>query len=218
MTNTLRRRSPGRPSVSSPSGATVLLREAQSAFARYGYEQASVRKIAASAGFDPALVAHHFGSKEALWDAVIERFALYLAPHVTALGALQSRKDLSPRERLEKAFQQFVDVVCEEPEGGMLLAHTLTEDKAKFELLVQKLFWPYSDAFEPLLSVGMREGLIPAQPLHSLYFILFNSVTMTVAFRHVLGLFGESYGDLEQVKHDVTNFLVSTILRSPLKG
>jgi hypothetical protein len=96
MKNTLRGRgrSPGRPSVWGPSGATVCSVSAQSAFARYGYEQASVRKIAASAGFDAAPVAHHFGSKEALWDAV---------PHGTALVALQSRNDLSPRERLEKA-------------------------------------------------------------------------------------------------------------------
>jgi AcrR family transcriptional regulator len=39
-------------------------------FAEHGYERATIRGIAAAAGVSPGLVRHHFGSKEALRDAV----------------------------------------------------------------------------------------------------------------------------------------------------
>src|SRR5579863_5674406 len=64
-------RGPGRPGKGRPDGALLLLKAAQSAFARHGFEGASLRGIAAAAGVDPALAAHHFGSKEALWEEVI---------------------------------------------------------------------------------------------------------------------------------------------------
>ncbi len=41
-------------------------------FAEAGYEGASIRRIAAEAGVDPALVHHYFGSKEELFHAAVE--------------------------------------------------------------------------------------------------------------------------------------------------
>jgi AcrR family transcriptional regulator len=41
-------------------------------FAERGYGAVSVREIAAAAGYDPALVIRHFGSKEALFLATID--------------------------------------------------------------------------------------------------------------------------------------------------
>jgi AcrR family transcriptional regulator len=44
-------------------------------FLRDGYDQASVRAIAADAGIDPALIFRYFGSKEGLFAEVLERTA-----------------------------------------------------------------------------------------------------------------------------------------------
>jgi TetR/AcrR family transcriptional regulator, regulator of cefoperazone and chloramphenicol sensitivity len=41
-------------------------------FAEQGFERSTIRGIAATAGVSPGLVRHHFGSKEALRDAVDE--------------------------------------------------------------------------------------------------------------------------------------------------
>ncbi|HEX6327719.1 MAG TPA: TetR family transcriptional regulator [Jiangellaceae bacterium] len=41
-------------------------------FAERGYDGASIRQIAASAGVDPALVHHYFGTKEQLFLAVVQ--------------------------------------------------------------------------------------------------------------------------------------------------
>ncbi|WP_217166199.1 TetR/AcrR family transcriptional regulator [Streptomyces sp. AC512_CC834] len=49
----------------------AIMRSAADLFAELGYGNASLRAIAADAGCDPALIAHYFTSKEALYDAVV---------------------------------------------------------------------------------------------------------------------------------------------------
>lgn len=50
----------------------AILQAARDAFAGRGYDQASIRAIATSAGVDPALVHHYFGTKEQLFLATVE--------------------------------------------------------------------------------------------------------------------------------------------------
>jgi AcrR family transcriptional regulator len=50
----------------------AILHAARDAFAGRGYDQASIRAIATSAGVDPALVHHYFGTKEQLFLATVE--------------------------------------------------------------------------------------------------------------------------------------------------
>jgi TetR/AcrR family transcriptional regulator len=91
----------------------LLLKAGQSAFARHGFEGASLRGIAAAAGVDPALAVHHFGSKEALGEAVIERLALYLAPYIAELRELQTKREIPIRTRIETALRQLIAGVSE---------------------------------------------------------------------------------------------------------
>lgn len=50
----------------------AILQAAREAFAERGYDQTSIRTIATSAGVDPALVHHYFGTKEQLFLATVE--------------------------------------------------------------------------------------------------------------------------------------------------
>ncbi len=69
MTPASRRgRRPGDPQVT----RQAILKAARTTFAEAGYERATIRSIATLAGVDPALVHHHFGSKEDLFAAAHE--------------------------------------------------------------------------------------------------------------------------------------------------
>ncbi|WP_433825536.1 TetR family transcriptional regulator [Actinoplanes sp. CA-015351] len=54
-----------------PDTREAILAAARSAFAEKGYDGASIRAIATSAGVDPALVHHYFGSKDKLFLATM---------------------------------------------------------------------------------------------------------------------------------------------------
>ncbi|HEV2726781.1 MAG TPA: helix-turn-helix domain-containing protein, partial [Solirubrobacterales bacterium] len=60
-------------SVNVPASARdSILRQAMSVFAAQGIEATSLRQVAKGVGVSPALVVHHFGSKEGLVAAVDE--------------------------------------------------------------------------------------------------------------------------------------------------
>lgn len=64
---TRRGRRPGQPDT-----RQAILVAARRAFAELGFDRASIRRIAADAGVDPALVHHYFGAKDQLFTAALE--------------------------------------------------------------------------------------------------------------------------------------------------
>src|SRR5256886_17585982 len=50
----------------------AIVEAARKAFAERGYDRASIRAIATSAGVDPALVHHYFGTKDELFLATVQ--------------------------------------------------------------------------------------------------------------------------------------------------
>ncbi len=60
-------RRPGKPDTK-----RMILDAARASFAEHGFAGASVRRIAAAAGVDPALVHHYFGTKERLFLATVD--------------------------------------------------------------------------------------------------------------------------------------------------
>jgi AcrR family transcriptional regulator len=60
------------------SAAAAIRIAAMGLFAERGYADVTVRQIAAAAGVSPALVIHHYGSKEKLRDILDERVAAFI--------------------------------------------------------------------------------------------------------------------------------------------
>ncbi len=213
-----RRRHPGRPGKEVPDGASLLLRAAQSVFAREGFQKATLRQIARRAGVDHALVAHRFGSKEALWAAVIEQQAAYLAPFIAELTELQQRVDIPIRGRIETAFRQMVAATLGNPECGMFLSRISSERGDKLDLLVTQLFRPYHDALQPLLVQATTAGIIRQQSPEMLYFMLVMAVAMSVSHRHILGYFEGGSQDIERLRVDMIQFLTVNFLANGARG
>ncbi|WP_402463532.1 TetR/AcrR family transcriptional regulator [Isoptericola aurantiacus] len=61
----------GRPSGGDGSNRERILAAARREFAAHGYRGATLRSIAAAAGFDIALIAHYFGNKDGLFAATM---------------------------------------------------------------------------------------------------------------------------------------------------
>jgi AcrR family transcriptional regulator len=77
-----------------------ILEAARSAFARVGYDAATIRLIAADAGVDPALIHHYFGNKE---DLFAEAVHVPFRPADAILGAFGPGID-GAGERIARLF------------------------------------------------------------------------------------------------------------------
>jgi AcrR family transcriptional regulator len=83
-----------------------ILRAALAVFARHGFEQASVRMIAAEAGVSPGLMYNYFGGKDELLRAIHER-GMRDVQESFALGDAAG----GPRERLERLIRSSFEIV-----------------------------------------------------------------------------------------------------------
>jgi AcrR family transcriptional regulator len=119
----------GRRPGNSGSRETILA-AARERFAGDGYDGASIRGIAASAGVDPGLVRHYFGSKEHLFVAAME-FPVDPADEVPRLLA-DGRDGLG--ERLARSFLEAWD-----PPNGPFVAllRSVTTNEQAAEMLRQ---------------------------------------------------------------------------------
>jgi AcrR family transcriptional regulator len=75
-----------------------ILDAARRAFARYGYEGATVRVLEAETGLSRGAIFHHFRDKEALFLALAEDDATRTAEVVSRAGLVQVMRDLRDKD------------------------------------------------------------------------------------------------------------------------
>lgn len=75
-----------------------ILAAARRAFARHGYEGATVKVLEAETGLSRGAIFHHFRDKDALFLALAEDDAAQMAETVAAHGLVQVMRDLQDRD------------------------------------------------------------------------------------------------------------------------
>lgn len=98
----------------SPATRDHILAVARSRFAEQGFDQTSVRSIAAAAEVDPSLVHHYFRSKRELFLAAV---AIPVDPEVVLATVLDA-----PTDELGERLLRVVLSLWDSPQGEALLA------------------------------------------------------------------------------------------------
>lgn len=194
-----KRRTRGRPLPGASVGPDVILRAARRTFAKRGYDATSVREIARELEVDAALIAHHFGTKETLWNAVVEQISELVAPLLAEVGALKT-SSLSYRARVERALALGIDLTFAEPDIGMFFSTATTEQGERLNLLLERLVRPYRAVFIPLLVDAADAGEIRMADPDVTFFMIENAINMTVSYSHLVREFTALPSRPEQFK------------------
>jgi AcrR family transcriptional regulator len=141
-----------------PTGtAAALIQAARELFALHGYEGASVRAITARAGANLGAITYHFGSKEALYEAVIESA---MGPsYERLLGAAEA--DGPPLGRLEAVVRAFFGFLYESPDLPRLMLQPLTGSRPISEKVLG-IMRGNIRLITSLIEEGQRDGSIRA--------------------------------------------------------
>lgn len=185
----LERRPRGRPLCKEFVGSEALLKQARSVFARHGFEASSLRSIAQGCGVDPGLVAHHFGSKDALWKAVVEQIVALAQPLITELQSLREDPQFTPRARLDEGLRRIIAQNFRHPDIGMFFSTAATEQGERLSLLIDRLISPYHHALRALIADAIDSGAVAPQNADVLASMLSNAISKTVSYRHLLASF-----------------------------
>lgn len=134
---------------------TAILDSATRLFAQRGYDGASLRDILQDAKVNSAAAHYHFGSKEAVYRAAIERWLLPLGEERRrSFDALRFEK-LSTEERLDGLIRAYVSPhlrLCSRPE-----AHNYMRLIARFGHEPTEIIRPiYVDDIEPVRKLYIK--------------------------------------------------------------
>jgi AcrR family transcriptional regulator len=169
-----------------------ILDAAESLFAERGFEGAAMRDIAAGANLNPASLYNHFTSKQALFEAVLERG---LRPLFVVLDTLEL-VDWSP-ESLDAATDTFIAQLARQPRLPALLEQEALSGGRHLTRLTHKWLRPLFDralaTFEETRASGRTRALAQWEDdelpilLMTFHHVILGNFALAPMLREVLG-------------------------------
>lgn len=145
------------------STRAALLNAAEAAFASDGIDHASLRSVMREAGANPASVHYHFGSRDALARAVLDRVLEPLQKRRLALldEVVAAGEQDEPRRLLEALvrpdLEQAVALSLRNDRGHRLIGIIYTQPSTFVTELVEASFAPVARRFLPHLTAAVPQ-------------------------------------------------------------
>lgn len=149
-------------------------------FAAAGFAGASLREIADSAGTTHGLIRHHFGSKDTLWQAVVDDFIDQIVARHQPLLARMSDED--PAALLRAIATNYIRQSAEMPEVTKLMVKDCSEPGPRLDYLLARIR-PVHDAITPVFERAHAAGHVQNHDPDSffLFLVLLGSLPFALA-------------------------------------
>jgi len=168
--------SPSAPSARGDDTRAALLAAGRAAFARRGFDGASLRDITREAGANLGAVTYHFGSKRGLYVAVLIDGLTPMMDRVAQAAASLG----TPVERLETVVEVFFDYMAAHPDIPRLMLQEVAAGKkppAELVALLQR----NAGYVAGLAAEGAEDGTIrPGHPVLTAISVISQPIYMNV--------------------------------------
>lgn len=104
----------------------VILTTAMKLFGQKGFEGASVREIASDADVNPAMISYYFGSKEKLFEKLVEHKASFLKG---VFAELVTNTSLAQIEKVSVVIDSYIERMFQSPQFHHLLHRELSLER-----------------------------------------------------------------------------------------
>jgi len=143
-------------------------------FSELGFEGTTTRAIAARARVNLGLIKYYFGSKDALWRAVVDRVFGVLTGE---LGDLVSRS-ATDADAIVDLARTCVRFAGHNPAFVRLMNDECKRKSPRMRWLVERHIRPMYDATVGLMGHMKRQGLVPAVADVHLYYMFIGAAGM----------------------------------------
>ncbi len=168
-----------RPATVAVHTRGAILDAALRAFAARGFSATSLRDVAAAAGTTHGLIRHHFGAKDDVWRAAVDRalgrFADAVAPYAVPAGVPTVGTPDAPDAVVAHAARglgEFLGVAARHPEVVRLLVHEGEAGGPRLDYLLGR-FRPVGARMAPLFARLQAAGALRAFPDNQTFFLTF---------------------------------------------
>jgi AcrR family transcriptional regulator len=153
----------------------VILKAALNAFARDGFDGASLPKIAEAANVGHPLVHYHFGSKEDLWRAAVD-FAF--DGILEQMAAATAQRDGDPLEQLRTLIRMVAAQSARRPEHFRLIIMESRADTERFAWFYDTYIKSTLDILIDAIERAKRKGQIKPIPTPHLKMIIMGATVL----------------------------------------
>jgi AcrR family transcriptional regulator len=166
-----------RPAAAADPGTkNQILEAALAAFARDGFDGASLPKIAEIAKVAHPLIHYYFGSKDNLWRETVEYAFGGLIREATAVET--ASRCLSPLQRLRVMVQAFAQFAGRYPNHFGLIMAEMRSDSERLAWLRENYLNAFVKRLTRVLKDAQEQNEIKKVPLDHLGFILIGSIVL----------------------------------------
>ena len=201
---------------------TRILDAAEELFMQHGFEGASMRMLTAKAGVNLAAINYHFGSKDALIEAVFHRrLDAMNAERIAELERLEQAATGAPlsAEAIIRAFIGTSLRMIEDARGGgrnfiRLLGRAYTEPAKPIRALIGQMYAPAMERFKAAFVRALPE--LPKDELvwrmHFMFGTLAYTLAATDTVQLIAGCKPEDRYDARLLEARLTAFLLAGLL------
>jgi AcrR family transcriptional regulator len=209
---------------------TRILDAAEELFMQHGFEGTSMRLLTSKAGVNLAAVNYHFGSKDALIEALFRRRLDPMnAARIAALDRLEAEAEgrpLAPAVVIRAFVGESLRMIEDARSGGRnfirLLGRTYTDPAKPIRALIGQLYAPtmerFKAAFEKALPQMPRDELV--WRMHFMFGTLAYTLAATDTVQLIAGCKPEDRYDARLLEERLGAFLaagLSAPVKSPVK-
>lgn len=134
----------------------VIIESAIKLFSTKGFEGTSVREIAADAGVNVAMINYYFGSKEKLFEKVVEQRTLFLKG---VFADLINNKNLTSIEKIDLVVDQTIDRKFSDRKFHHLLHRELSlERRPQLKNAIRDILLKNMDSVKTIIKSGIKSG------------------------------------------------------------
>lgn len=193
-------RTPGRPRGRDSDCRQRLLDAALQAFATGGYDATSLRKVAAGAACDVSMVAHYFGSKLELWQAIVDTVAARIEADREPLAARLYAPGIDIHQRLRAGVEHLFDQIAAHQQFARLILRELTQESARAQYVEDRLLKPSLALYAPLWSEAMQAGALgPIDPVIA-HMAMTGSIALLISSLATVSRLGNTDYDLPRLR------------------
>ncbi len=133
-----------------------ILEVAETLFAEHGYEGTSVRKLAVKARINVAMISYYFGSKEKLFEALVEYRAGTSREKLEEL----SRKDYDPVTKIEKLVDLYVDRIFDNHRFHKILQREIAlQQRSRMHEVIVGILMRNMKEIKKIIEEGQRKKI-----------------------------------------------------------
>jgi AcrR family transcriptional regulator len=196
---------------------TRILDVAEELFMLHGFEGASMRLLTSQAGVNLAAINYHFGSKDALIEALFRRRLDPMnAARIDALDRLEAEGQAPAAAAIIRAFIGPSLRLMEDATGGgrnfiRLLGRTYTEPTKPIRILIGQLYAPAMQRYKAALQRALPD--MPGEELvwrmHFMFGTLAYTLAATDTVQLIAGCKPEDRYDARLIEERLTAFLAA---------